>query len=163
MEVRSRFSIQKGRQVVRRVITKCVVCRRFEGRSYPDGIPRAFPASRVRNDPAFTYVDVHFAGPLYVKGTAASEESNLTKMYLALSRCASSRAVHLDLVPELSTQAFIQCFHRFSGRGGIPREMISDNALTFKAASRHIARVLRQPKVKKFLSWKWITWKFNLP
>ena len=32
--------------------------------------------------------------------------------------------------------------------------MISDNALTFKTASRHIARVLKKPEVKKFLSLK---------
>ena len=72
-------------------------------------------------------------------------------MYLTLFTCASSRAVHLDLVPELSTQAFIRCFHRFTARRGIPREMISDNALTFKAASGHIARVLtRSQEILEF-------------
>lgn len=144
------------------MISKCVVCRRFEGRSYSDVIPSPLPASRVSDDPAFTYVGVDFAGPLYVKDTPANKKSSLAKIYLTLFTCASSRAVHLDLVPELSTQAFIRCFHRFTARRGIPREMISENALTFKAAARHIARVLRQPEVKKFLSLKRITWKFNL-
>ena len=55
------------------------------------------------------------------------------------------------VVPKLSTQAFIRCFHRFTGRRGILKKMISDNALTFKAASGHIARV---KKFKKFLSLK---------
>ena len=59
------------------MITKCVVCRRFEGRSYPDVIPSALPASRVSDDPALTFVGVDFAGPLYVKGTPANKKSHL--------------------------------------------------------------------------------------
>ena len=108
-----RVSIERGKQVVRNVITKCVVCRRFDGRSYPDVILIVLPASRVSDDPAFINVGVNFAGPLYVKGTPANKESHLTKAHLALFTCAIPRAVQLDLVPELSSQAFIRCFHRF--------------------------------------------------
>ena len=56
-----------------------VVCRRFEGRFYPDVIPSALTASRVSDDPAFTYVGVDFAGPLYVKRTPSNQESPFKK------------------------------------------------------------------------------------
>ena len=69
----------------------------IRGTFYPDVIPSALTASRVSDDPAFTYVGVDFAGPLYVKRTPYNQESHLTKMYLTLFTCASSRAVHLDL------------------------------------------------------------------
>ena len=47
-------------------------------------------------------------------------------------------------------------------RRGISKEMISDNALTFKAASRQIARLLKENEIQKFLGVKRISWKFNL-
>ena len=57
-------------------------------------------------------------------------------IYITLT-CASSRAIYLDFVPELSSEAFLQSFKRFVGRRGIPTEVLSDNAKTFKSVEVH--------------------------
>ena len=63
-QLRSRFSITKGRQVVKKIVSKCTPCRKLEGKSC--GIPAA-PALLdfcLSNDFAFTRVGVDYAGPL---------------------------------------------------------------------------------------------------
>ena len=64
-QLRSRFWITKGRQVVKKIISKCTPCRKSEGKSY--GIPAApaLPDFRLSEDFAFTRVGVDYAGPLY--------------------------------------------------------------------------------------------------
>jgi len=45
----------------------------------------------------------------------------MEKVYIALYTCGSSRAVHLDVVPDLSEETFSRGFKRFICRRGIPR------------------------------------------
>ena len=68
---------------------------------------------------------------IYEKG------GKMNKAYISLYTCASSRAIHLDLVPELSSEAFLRSFKRLVGRRGIPTEVLSDNAKTFKSVELH--------------------------
>ena len=133
-QLRSRFWVTKGRQVVKKLIAKCNVCRKLEGKGY--GIPASpdLPDFRLSNDFAFTRIGVDYAGPLYVKDIYA-ESKDMYKAYIALYTCASSRATHLDLVPDNTTSSFVKSFKRFIGRRGIPSLVVSDNGKTFKVRS----------------------------
>ena len=53
------------------------------------------------------------------------------------------RAMHLDLVSDLSTTTFMRCFGRFTARQGTPIHMISENAKTFRSAA---VMVKKHPK-----------------
>ena len=82
-------------------------------------------------------------GPLYVKG-----EAGMKKVWICLYTCCVVRAVHLDLVSDQTTPAFLRCFKRFVARRGLPLQMVSDNGKTFKAAEKALRDV------------KWV---FNVP
>ena len=56
------------------------------------------PAFRVSEGPPFSSVGVDFAGPLYYK-----TNKSMSKCYIALFSCSITRAVHLELVHDLST------------------------------------------------------------
>ena len=71
-EIRSKYWIIRGRQLVRMVLQRCVICRRFEGLPYNSPPPPPLPDFRVKEQPAFTYAGVDFAGPLYTKDKMAS-------------------------------------------------------------------------------------------
>ena len=71
------------------------------------------PEFRLFDDFAFSSIGVDFAGPIYVKDVY-NKSSVMNKAYIVLYTCASSRAVHLDLVPNMSTQAFVRSFKRFT-------------------------------------------------
>ena len=72
----------------------------------------------------------------------------------------STRAIHLELVESLEIEAFIKAFRRFCGRRGLPSTLWSDNAKTFKAASKEVKRLITSPKLFEYLSSKAVRWKF---
>ena len=57
-----------------------------------------FTRIRVRDVHAFSCVGVDFAGPLFLK-SKVKDDTEMTKVCIALFTCATSRAVHLELVP----------------------------------------------------------------
>lgn len=158
-ELRSVYWLVRGRQFVRRVIHRCLKCRKLEGQPYQSVPSPPLPEYRVRRSRPFCYTGVDFAGPLYVKQSVISESR---KVWLCLYTCCATRAVHLDLVPNLSALAFLRSFKRFTSRRGIPSMMVSDNGKTFKSASKIIRGVLDRPEVKNHFAELRVEWRFNL-
>ena len=66
-ELRSRYWGPRGRQVVKRISSECVTCRRFTAKPYSTPPTAALPDLRVKEGPQFSRVGVDFAGPLNVK------------------------------------------------------------------------------------------------
>ena len=60
------------------------------------------------------------------------------KVWVSLFTCLSTRAVHLEVVSDLSTECFLNCFKRFVSRRGLPIVICSDNGTTLKGASRFV-------------------------
>ena len=159
--LREKYWIARGRQVVKREIHMCNVCRKLEGKPYasPDHAP--LPDFRVSEEYPFSHTGVDFAGPIYVK-TSVRKETEVTKSYIALYTCASTRAVHLELVPNLTADGFIRSFRRFTSRQGVPKLMVSDNAKTFKSAENKLSALFDFKEVQDYFLAKRIQWKYNL-
>ncbi|XP_065902306.1 uncharacterized protein [Dysidea avara] len=158
-QIRAKFWIIRGRQFVRHILYQCVVCRKLEGPPCPTPPAPSLPEFRVREAPAFTYTGVDFAGPLYVK---SHEITDVGKVWICLYTCCVTRAVHLELVPNLTAQTFIRSFKRFTARRGFPRKLVSDNGKTFKAAAKTIEKILNQTEVQQFTAGMGLEWCFNL-
>ena len=62
-ETRRRFWISKGRSLARNIVHRCVLCGRFEGAPFKILPPPPLLTFKVKEDPAFTYTGVDFAGP----------------------------------------------------------------------------------------------------
>ena len=82
------------------------------------------------------------------------------KAYVCLFTCAATRAVHLELTPDLSAATFLLAFRRFTSRRGIPSVMISDNAKVFQSPSSVIKKVVRAEEVNKYMLNNQIRWNF---
>jgi len=102
----------------------------------------------------FTVTGVDFTGALYVK--RGNEE---VKAYVCLFTCATSRAVHLEVVEDLSTETFLLAFRRFVSRRSLPQLMISDNATTYEAAATEL-KDLFTAEVIATISRQGTTWHF---
>ena len=63
----------------------------------------------------------------------------------------STRAIHLELVPLLEVEEFLQAFHRFCARRGLPSKVYSYNATTFKSAAKEIKKSIRSPRLQENL------------
>ena len=82
------------------------------------------------------------------------------KVYVCLFTCAVSRAVHLEIVTDLSVETFLQAFRRFSSRKSLPKILISDNASTYMAAAEELLTLFDSPLLTETLNRKGIVWKF---
>ena len=141
--VRERFWILRGRKAVKRIVRKCATCRRFEGKPIPTPRDPPLPLSRISNQPLFTHTGIDFAGPLYANTTETAR-----KVYICLLTCASTRAIHLELVDSLSVPSFLLAFRRLVARRGLPARILTDNAKTFKCASKEVKNILRSTDVQ---------------
>ena len=145
--------------MVKRILRNCIICRKHEGKSCRVPPPPPLFAFRVREAPPFTNTGVDFAGPLYVKNSGGGQ----SKVWIALYTCCVTRAIHLELVPDISAPAFIRSFKRFSSRRGLPALILSDNGKTFEAAAREIKSVVSSPEVQRYFSGVGVDWRFNVP
>ena len=76
--------------------------------------------------------------------------------------CCVTRAVHLEVVPDLTTAAFLRSLKRFAACRGLPRRFVSDNNKTFKAVSKTIKAMMDHEDVQRYLSGVGVQWTFNL-
>ncbi|XP_017473343.1 PREDICTED: uncharacterized protein LOC108364257 [Rhagoletis zephyria] len=90
----------------------------------------------------------------------SSYDKNLCSHFL----CMASRAVHIELAEDLSTQAFINVYDRFVSRRGICATLYSDNGSQFIGANRQLqedlqawVNVYSQHLVAVGTHWKFIT------
>ena len=153
-ELRSRYWIVQGRQFVRKLLYECKICRRHNSKPLTGPPPPSLPDFRVQSSPPFMVTGVDYAGPLYLKSGE--------KVWFSLFTCCAVRAVHLELVPDLTAKAFICCLKRFSGRRGIPQRLVSDNSKTFKSASRILSTLKGAHEVQQYLRDSHIEWSFIL-
>ena len=90
--------------MVRKILHTCTICHRFEGQSYNMFPPPPLPSFRVREEPAFTHTGVDFAGPLHVKTPNSATQA---KAWICLHTCCVVRAIHLDLVPDMTSNQIL--------------------------------------------------------
>jgi len=84
--------------------------------------------------------------------------------------CLTTKAVHFELVSDLTTPAFIAALRRFVSRRGYPSTIMSDNSTNFVGAQntlREIHKFLNHPEstaqINSFCLPHSINWSFIPP
>ena len=157
--IRKNYWIPQGRQAIKPSLRECKICRRYEARpiSYPG--PPHLPQERVTLTRPFEVTGVDYTGAITITG----ETDVPKKVYICLFTCASTRAVHLEVAEDLSSETFLQLFRTFAARRSCPRIIISDNATNFVGAAPFITDIINDPKVKQALASRQCQWKFVTP
>ena len=158
-EVREEFWIPKGRRLIKYIINRCIVCRKINAKPFKAPPTPPLPLLRLSDMPPFTNTGVDFAGPLYCK---ERDHSNSHKSYIALFTCASTRALSLELVPDLTSHSFKNAMIRFISIRGIPNVMVSDNAKTFQKTAEDCQCLITRSPTHEFIETSRITWLFYL-
>ncbi|XP_062711342.1 uncharacterized protein LOC134289484 [Aedes albopictus] len=128
-EMRQRFEVAKLRSLVEKVSRECALCRVKKSRPQPPAmapLPLARLQAFVR---PFTFVGVDYFGPVFVRVGRSQ-----VKRWVAVFTCLTVRAVHIEVVHNLSTESCIMAVRRFVARRGPPAEIYSDNATYFQGA-----------------------------
>ena len=144
----------------------CVPCQRLQSRPFNEE-PAPLPLSRTREAAPFEVTGVDFAGPLFVKphtgssGTENQGKQELEKMYICLFTCEVTRAVHLELVRDMTAHTFILALKRFFARRGISSIIYSDNAQTFHYTEKYLKSIQTDPTVNDWLANNRVEWRFS--
>ncbi|XP_049874134.1 uncharacterized protein LOC126372431 [Pectinophora gossypiella] len=118
-----------GRDLARKIVHECVTCTRLRAKTLSP-IMGNLPEERLTPGFPFLRCGVDYFGPVLTlnrKGRGA----RTVKAYVAVFICFTTRAVHLELVCDLSTDAYLLTLKRFISRRGKPVEIFSDNGRNF--------------------------------
>ena len=117
------------------------------------------PTERVSVAAPFMNTGIDYFGPLYIKA-----KDDTQKVWVCLYTCLVTRAVHLELMQDMSTQHFLLGFRRFIARHGKPNKVLSDNASHFKLAAETVDKlwtnILQENDVVSYVANENIQWKF---
>ena len=160
-----RYHILGGRSVIRSTARGCVTCRRQAAKPRPEVLGQ-LPIERVTPGPVFGKVGVDCAGPVLIK-YGYVRKPTIIKTYICVFVSLTVKAVHLELVSNLSSDAFIASLRRFISRRGIPSLIWSDHGTNFVGAARELKELYHflqdhttQYCIMDFLTTQNITWKF---
>nr|CAI5845596.1 unnamed protein product [Callosobruchus analis] len=134
--IRERFWVISGKSLAKYVIKKCITCYRYNAKIL-NPIMGNLPKARFDGHYPFEVTGVDYAGPLLVKDKKG-RGAKLQKCYVCLFICFSTKAVHIELVTDLSTESFILTLRRFVSRRGRPRQIWSDNGGNFVGANSEL-------------------------
>ncbi|XP_037821167.1 uncharacterized protein LOC119610134 [Lucilia sericata] len=141
-------------------------CKDKDRKKLQTQIMAALPVERTTLSRPFTNTGVDFGGPFEIK-SFTGRYCRITKGYVCLFVCFSTKAIHLEAVSDLSTQAFLAALARFIARRGCPKCIFSDNGRNFVGAARELGlnfakhvKELRDSAVEKYghqhLEWNFI-------
>ncbi|XP_070854244.1 uncharacterized protein [Drosophila suzukii] len=120
--------IVNSRRLVSKVLRNCIHCYDYKPHLL-DQIMGSLPADRLSLTKPFAVTGVDLCGPFLtsyrIRGKAPY------KTYMAVFVCFATKAVHVELVSDLSTNTFILCLKRFIGRRSLPNRIFCDNATNF--------------------------------
>ncbi|XP_071104136.1 uncharacterized protein [Haliotis cracherodii] len=157
---RRKFWILQGHEAVKKHQRQCHDCQKW--RANPE-IPLMadLPEARLRLFKApFYSTGIDCFGPMYIKIGRRRE-----KRYGIIFKCMTTRAVHIDILDSLDTDAFLMALRRFISRRGCPFELLSDCGTNFKGGENELCKAFEAMnyELKEKLAKNHIRFQFNPP
>lgn len=164
--LRERYWIPRLQNAVKQCVRHCVTCYRYNSAS-TEQMMADLPSDRVQQAKPFENCGVDFAGPIKIKAWQGRDAPICLKAYIAVFVCLVTKAVHLELVSDLTSKAFLDALDRMQARKGRIRKMRSDNGTTFVGAYHElmerlarwieICGELREDSQARQIEWTFIT------
>ena len=166
--IQSKFWIINARDVVRRRILHCIKCFRANPKPKEQFMGN-LPPSRLKKMNAFSISGVDYGRPFALK-MAKIRNSKVLNGYICLFVCFATKAIHLELVSDLSSDCFLAALKRFIARRGAVTEIHSDNGTNFVGAQRRMATWRKvtsstdfNDRAERYLGERGVAWKFIPP
>lgn len=132
--IQQQYWIVGSRQVIKSRLRLCIACYRIR----PQGVQPVMgnlPKFRLQQVKPFTAVRVDYAGPIMLK-PSTTRSTIPCQVCICLFVCMATKALHLELASDLSTETFLMAFSRFISRRGPIQQMHSDCGTNFVGASK---------------------------
>lgn len=162
--LRLRYWVTGARSLSRKIVQHCIACIKSRPKLVQQFMAE-LPAERITATRPFTITGIDYWGPILLK--PIHRRAAPGKAYIAVFVCFATKAVHLELVGDLSTAKFIQALRRFVSRRGLCTEIFSDNGRNFVGAANELRQLVRssqhQQSIAEECASKGIRWRFNPP
>ena len=159
------YWITGGKCMIASVIQRCVSCRRTRSQVATQKMGD-LPEDRLQPCPPFTYIGVDVFGPWHVTARRTRGGCANSKRWAVLFTYLASRAIHIEVIEEITTSSFINSLRRFIALRGPVKQIRSDRGTNFVGAVRELGlnSVFDETgPVDEFLSEQGCTWIFNPP
>jgi len=135
--------------VAKKTCYQCVVCRKIRARNIQPRMGE-LPLERIgqpeKRSEVFQTVQIDIMGPFYVSIEHAKTKQ---KRWALLIVCMLYKAIHIEMVSGLSTEAIGNALERFTSRRGCVTAYYSDNQPAFKA----LAKAYQKGSIHKQIEW----------
>ncbi|XP_060066109.1 uncharacterized protein LOC132546414 [Ylistrum balloti] len=161
----SGYWILGGKRLISSCIHECVTCRRLRGKLGTQKMAD-LPVARITPSAPFTYVGVDAFGPWQVTTRRTRGGAANSKRWAALFTCLSTRAVHIEILEDMSASSFINALRRFTSVRGDVRQFHSDRGTNFVGSTDSLkidAINVEDGIAKRHLYQTGVTWIFNTP
>ena len=128
----TKLHILGARKLSRKICSCCITCRKCRPRTTTQFMAD-LPFQRVNASPPFTHCGMDYAGPFNIK-MGYTRKPVILEAYVCVFVCLSTKAIHLEVVSDASTPAFVAALQRFISRRGCPQHFYSDNGGNFIGA-----------------------------
>lgn len=112
--VRNKFWPISAKVTTSNIVKNCIPCFKLKP-SISQTIMSDLPSSRVTPSHPFTHTGLDFGGPFVIR-EHKRRNAKLLKIYICIFICCSTKAVHIELVADLSSEAFLGSLKRFMAR-----------------------------------------------
>lgn len=144
--LRSRYWVLKAKSMTKKHIHKCIICARLNGSTRAQ-IMGDLPEVRVTPSRPFINSGVDFAGPFQIL-MSKGRGNKTCKAYISIFVCMSTKAIHIELVGDLTSEAFIGAFRRFVARRGKCNQIWSDQGRNFVGANKELQAAWKEANLQ---------------
>ncbi|XP_063740377.1 uncharacterized protein LOC134864953 [Eleginops maclovinus] len=131
LRMRRKAWVVRGRRIVKKVVDNCVTCRRVKAKRCQQ-IMSDLPPERTTPAAPFQFTAVDLFGPYEVKDEVKKRVR--LKVWGIVFSCMASRAIHADIVSDMSAEGFMLAYQRFTSLRGHPSKVWSDPGTNFVGA-----------------------------
>lgn len=158
--VRESFWIVNARNLARSLPNTCIVCKRFKGKTLQP-LMGNLPHQRLTPGIPFETTGVDFAGPFYITDRRG-RGCKISKCYLSVFVCFTTKSLHLEAVSDLSKEAFMT-LKIFISRRGRPKYIFCDSGTNFVGTKNELDHFIyhNQNTIDQFSSDEGIIFKFS--
>lgn len=157
-----------GRSLVKQIVHNCVICSKANPKTL-NQIMGELPPERLNGSFPFQTTGVDYAGPFLLRDRK-TRNYKLSKSYIAIFVCFLTKAMHIELVTDLTSDCFIAAFRRFVARRGKPYCIYSDNGTNFVGAktkldelTAFLRNIAGRNAITEFASSEGVRWCFIPP
>ncbi|XP_055909622.1 uncharacterized protein LOC129944297 [Eupeodes corollae] len=129
--LREKIWLINAKDACQKVVRQCINCFKYKPKLLTQ-IMGNLPADRLRAQRPFLVCGVDFCGPVHTTLKIRGRSPN--KTYICVFVCFASKAVHIELASNLSSECFILVLKRFICRRGLPKTIYCDNGTNFVGA-----------------------------